>query len=345
MSKVLSQEEIDMLVAAIAEGELKPKEQTSLSVTPSALKEEKVIRPYDFKTPDKLNKEQLRNLGFVYEDFARFVSNSMAAYLRTHVELSHAKTDQVPYGDLIYGDVEKTGSKPKPLIIALFGLNPMVGNGILQLDLPLVFCIVDRMMGGPGWTKQKIRDLTPLEREMVVEIFNKILYTFREAWIKVRELSPKVVALESDPRLVPRAVPFHEVMVRTIFGMKIGESFGLMKLAVPHFILAPLLSKLQETEEETRSIEVVLKDQTEYLKRFGRIRISLTAELGVAEMSAKELIELQDGDVVVLEQETDQPIRIKVGGQVKFLGRLGMVKNLRGVQITEVLREVLEENG
>lgn len=339
MSKVLSQDEIDMLVSAIAEKELQGTGDAA------AIKEEKVTRLYDFKTPEKLNKEQLRNLGYVYEDFARFVSNAMAAYLRVHVELSHAKTDQVPYGDLIYGDVEKTSGKPKGSIIALFALAPMVGNGILQLDLSLAFCIVDRMLGGPGWVKQRIRDLTPLEREMVIEVFNKILFTFRDAWSKVRELSPKVVALESDPRLVPRAVPFHEIMVRTIFGMKIGESFGLMKLAVPHFILVPLLNKLQEGQQQNKVMEVDLSDHVEHLKRFGRIKVTLTAELGVSDVSAGDLISLQTGDVVVLSQDTEEPIQLKVGNRLKFLGRLGIVKNQKAVQITELVREVLEENG
>ena len=340
MSKVLSQEEIDMLVSAIGERELKSKDQ--VESIQGIKKEEKSVRPYDFKTPEKLAKEQLRNLGFVYEDFARFVSNSMAAYLRTHVELSHAKTDQITYGDLIYGDVDKTGNKSKPVIITLFSLTPMVGNGILQLDLPLAFCIVDRMLGGPGWVKQKMRDLTPLEREMVIEVFNKILFTFRDAWMKVRELSPKVVALESDPRLVPRAVAFHEIMVRTIFGMKIGESFGLMKLAVPHFILSPLLNKLQETQQQMRSSDVAVVEHEGYMKRLGSIRVQLTAELGVTDISAGELIGLQTGDVVALNQETTDPIKIKTGNCLKFLGRLGTVKNQKAVQITELVREVQE---
>lgn len=338
MSKILSQQEIDMLVSALSSGQL----AEAPPATPGREVQEKVIKSYDFRAPEKLSREHLHLLNTISEDFSRFVSNALSAYLRTHLEVSIAKTDQLPYGELVYGEMEKAANKPKPGVIVLFSVSAL-GSGILQMDLPLVFSIIDRMMGGPGWAQTKVRELTSLEKEMTTEIFNKILHSFREVWLPVKEFTPRVTVLESDPRLIPRVVPFHEVMVRTIFGVKLGETFGLMKLAVPYLLLLPLLNKLLE-EGGAHKVPVEKRGKEAVLTWLGRIRLPVTAELGAATISTKELLELKPGYVVTLDKDADGEVTVKVGTRAKFLGKLGTVGEARAVQLTSIVREEIEEN-
>lgn len=69
MSDILSQEEIDALLAALSRGE----------VDADSLRQEqtkKKIRLYDFRRPNKFSKDQLHTLQVIFENYSRSVSTS-----------------------------------------------------------------------------------------------------------------------------------------------------------------------------------------------------------------------------------------------------------------------------
>lgn len=91
MPDVLSQNEVDSLLKALASGELSAEEVKS---------EENVkVKPYDFTRPSKFSKEQIRTLEMVHENFARGVSNYLSARLRTFVDITKSSTDQITYNE------------------------------------------------------------------------------------------------------------------------------------------------------------------------------------------------------------------------------------------------------
>ena len=61
MGEVLSQNEIDNLLAALSSGELDAEEMHDTS--------DKQVKNYDFKRPTKFSKEHLRTLEIIYEHY------------------------------------------------------------------------------------------------------------------------------------------------------------------------------------------------------------------------------------------------------------------------------------
>ena len=68
MSDVLSQSEIDNLLAALSTGELDVEEMSRA--------DEKKVKDYDFKRPAKFSKEHLRTLEIIYEHYGRLLSTT-----------------------------------------------------------------------------------------------------------------------------------------------------------------------------------------------------------------------------------------------------------------------------
>jgi Flagellar motor switch protein len=66
---VLSQDEIDKLLQALKSGELSAEE---------IKREEKKVKPYDFKRPSKFSKEHVRVFDMIHENFARAVSTYLS---------------------------------------------------------------------------------------------------------------------------------------------------------------------------------------------------------------------------------------------------------------------------
>ncbi|MDE6517694.1 MAG: flagellar motor switch protein FliM, partial [Acetatifactor sp.] len=74
MGEVLSQNEIDNLLAALSAGEL--------DVDKIQDEEEKQVKNYDFNRPAKFSKEHLRTLEIIYEHYGRLISTNLQVYLR-----------------------------------------------------------------------------------------------------------------------------------------------------------------------------------------------------------------------------------------------------------------------
>jgi flagellar motor switch protein FliM len=76
VSDVLSQGEIDALLAAIAAGDVDAGSLTERVDGPQ-------VRPFDFRRPNKFAREQLRTLEMLHENFCRQASTELSAQLQS----------------------------------------------------------------------------------------------------------------------------------------------------------------------------------------------------------------------------------------------------------------------
>ncbi len=149
MTEVLSQEEIDQLLTAISSGDIETEEIHQAT-------DQRKIKIYDFKRPDKFSKEQIRTVSIMHETFARLTTTafrrSCAAWFRCHV----ASVDQLTYEEFIR-------SIPNPTTLAVINMDPLKGSAILEIDPAITFSIIDRLFGGQGEGTKVSRDLTDIE--------------------------------------------------------------------------------------------------------------------------------------------------------------------------------------
>ena len=82
MGEVLSQSEIDNLLAALNNGELDMDQMQDNG--------DKQIKDYDFKRPAKFSKEHLRTLEIIYEHYGRLISTNLPVYLRKNIQVQVA---------------------------------------------------------------------------------------------------------------------------------------------------------------------------------------------------------------------------------------------------------------
>lgn len=72
MGEVLSQSEIDNLLAAFSSGELDADQMQE--------PEEKQVKNYDFSRPTKFSKEHLRTLEIIFEHYSRLISTNLPVF-------------------------------------------------------------------------------------------------------------------------------------------------------------------------------------------------------------------------------------------------------------------------
>lgn len=330
MTEVLSQSEIDALLAALSSGEMNAEELKKDE-------KEKRVKVYDFKRALRFSKDQIRSLTRIHENFARLLTTYFSAQLRTFVQISVASVDQLPYEEFIR-------SIPKMTTLNIFSASPLEGRMVMELNPNIAYAMLDRLLGGNGNTPAMVGTLTEIETRLIERIFNKALETFREAWQSVIELSPHLEALETNPQFMQIVSPNETVAVIS-FSTKIGENSGMINLCLPHVVLEPIMPKLSAhywlTTEKKKShpgVEEALKEQLK------QTMIPLRAVLGTSTISVSEFLNLAQGDVIQLEQSPDDQIVIKVGEKPKFLGQPGTIKGRLAIQIQEVLIEGGEDH-
>ena len=96
MSDILDQTDIDALLAAVDSGAIE--EEASSGQLFSRHRRDLVsveIRPYDFKRPERVSKEQMRSLETLHESFGRIFGAAISGFIRTIVEVKVATTEQM----------------------------------------------------------------------------------------------------------------------------------------------------------------------------------------------------------------------------------------------------------
>ena len=326
---VLSQNEIDALLAALSSGEMDAEE----------LKKEesqKRVRVYDFKRAVRFSKDHIRSLTRIHENFARYLTTYFSAQLRTFVQINVVQVEQLPYDEFIR-------SIPKMTILNIFEAEPLEGRMVLEVHPNVAFAMLDRLLGGTGSAPSKIGTLTEIENIIMEKIFSRALETLQEAWKTVLDIEPRLEALETNPQFMQIVSP-NETIALISLSTKIGDTTGMINLCIPHVVIEPIMSKLSVhhwfvSQKKTRSPdEVHLLEQ-----RVHKAKLPIVAELGTSQISVQEFLNLAVGDVITLQKKTDSGLEIKVGGKLKFIGSPGTVRDRMAVQIDEIVSEGVEE--
>ncbi len=321
--KVLSQWEIDSL---LGNGDILPGQEIRTPPAPA-----KIVRPYDFRRPDKFSKEHLRALQVIHESFARGAASSLSSYLRTGVQIRLSSIEQAVYGEY----VEQLQT---PTVVNIVTAEPLPGPLIIEINLGLAFAFMDRLLGGTGRIQQKAREVTDIELLLLRTIVKSLLLSLREAWSQLSAVTPNLDDLSFNPETVQAALP-GDVGVLLLFEVRFGDTSSTVTMFVPYALLEPVIEKLSAQMWFSGIHKETLAGQEEIRRQLEKVEVPFVVNLGVTRVSIKEFLGLQEGNVIRLDTSADQELEVRVGGKQKYWARPGRVGRSLGVVITRVSQE------
>ncbi|MEG6520932.1 flagellar motor switch protein FliM [Desulfotomaculum sp. 1211_IL3151] len=328
MSKeVLSQGEIDSLLAAMLSGEVSQEAIES--------KEEKKYKSYDFRRPNKFTKEQLRTLQVLHEGYARLLSNFLSGYLRTPITIEIASIGQFTYEEFI-------NSVPSPTVMTIFSLAPLKGSALLETNLQFLFPIIDLQFGGPGEMPGKVRELTDIELSVSNKIIKQLLDHLTISWKDTMSVTPRIESIDANPHLHQLMSP-NDIVVVITFSTGVGsEVRGLINVCLPYSLLDPILSKFSMASQFTRPTE---QEQSELMALeywLGESDVAIRVIMGNADLSVKDFLQLQVGDVLPLDRGFTQDLDMQIDDELKYKVQVGTVGQSLAVQVTSLAEEAWE---
>ena len=268
---------------------------------------------YDFKHPARVNKDQLRTLENLHDSFARLLSSTLSGAMRAVVDVDTAFVDQTTYAEFIM-------SLSNPACSYQFTLNPTGGQAIMDIAMPIVCGMVDRVHGGKGSPKGvEARQVTPIEMGVMAKIVKRAVEDLEATWEPIVRAEISDIELETNPEFM-QITAASEIVILLAFEINATNMSGLISLCYPFFTLEPILPRLgQPSYVRTRRQDRQTQGQHNRLL-LGGMDLPAVAELGRARISASEADALQEGDVIRLSTRTTDPVRLYVGGKAKFLG-------------------------
>ena len=90
MADILSQDEVDLLLGAVAKGEVEVEEGEVARST-----DDQQLSAYDFRRPDRISKDQLKGLQSHFEAYGRELSIVLPPFLRTVVRVDLVSLEEL----------------------------------------------------------------------------------------------------------------------------------------------------------------------------------------------------------------------------------------------------------
>ena len=325
MAEVLSQSQIDALLAAAQSGAMDldaPAEETS----------EKKYRKYDFYSPRKFTKDRLKMLNSIFENYSRVINSRINAMLHSTCEIAVESVEEQRYNEF-------SNALRDSDVLALVKIDQEALQEetpiLVHMDTTVLLTMMDRLMGGEGEPDDSLEseyNLTDVELKMYADLMSDLMEVLGQSWENYMSIDFEYVRTEVNPTMV-QLIGFDETVV--IVGIQINfpnNSSGRMSICLPGVMLANIFAEIGKNNTRRTSGE----DKSEEI--FDSLRdtdLEIIAELGRTHLLLSDIYHLNVGDVVNIKQPKDTPIFLNIGGRRWFDGRMGVYNKQKAVKIGE----------
>jgi flagellar motor switch protein FliM len=317
-NQILTQEEIDALLSAMARGDVDLEQRPEQDVEAA---------PYNLMSQNIVLRDQFSALEKVYDNFIRIMQHTLLSSMQRNITIEFVSTEMVKYQEFI-------SAFSSPTSFNLFGVSSLVGNGLLAIESNLVFSLIDCMFGGEGRPSSQVRDFTQIEQRMIKKFAIELLVRFEESWSTVYPIKIELKKTETKPEFV-QLVPPGDVMLIVVFVLRVQEFSGNFHIALPYRMLEPIKEKLSPMYLRDKDLHPTWRPQLKELLK--DIHVTVIAELGRTQQTLRELINLQVEDVIQLKAGPEDLISISVDQVPKYLGYPGIIKGNRAVEIAKLI--------
>lgn len=322
MPEVLTQSQIDALLSELA----------GQSEAPSVFTDEKKVRPYNFRNPKKLTKDQQKVLRSMGEVFARHLASYLAGMTRTYCEVLVVSLEEHPY-------MEYNNALPDMQVTGVLESNLLKNAMLLDVSNTLTFALIERMFGGAIVDREPPeREFTDIEVALMERIVRRVTALFQEAWTFWPDATVSVRQVETNTRFI-KSVAMDDMVTTLVLSVSLGPVKGTITCCLPCMGLLPLLEAAVVAQsgtthsDDAEAVAAASESRGALLSRLQDATAEVSGILGWTTMSMREVLDLQPGDVIRLDQPVGSPVVITVNGKKWFFGAPGTRKNKMALRI------------
>lgn len=326
MAQVLSQDEVDALLNAVNDDDSDDLLGDGGDFD-SDDDEDENIQTYDLTNQDRVIRGRMPILEIIYERFIRSFRVSLSNSLRKISTISMISTDLLKFGEFV-------NTLPIPSCMCIMRFNELRGPALLVFESKLAYAIIDSFFGGTDrpFTKIEGKEFTQIELSFMKKVMDMAINDLEEAWAPVHRIDAQYLRTEINPQFVG-VVPPSDVIIATTLEVEFESASGTIMIVVPYSTIEPIKQKLSSSFQTDNDMADSIWTQAmneHIMDTFA----TLVVKLGEAEMTVGDLVTLEKGDILPLNQEASGEVSIDVEGVEKMKCLMGVYKGNRAIQVT-----------
>lgn len=275
--------------------------------------------------------ERLPMLEIVFDRLVRLSTTSLRNFTSDNVEIALDSISSVRFGDYI-------DSIPLPAILTVVRAEEWDNFGLLTVDAPLIYSIIDVLLGGrrgvttvPG----EGRSFTTIEMALARRMIEIILNDIERAFEPLTPVQLKLERLETNPRFATISRPANAaILIELKIDME-GRG-GKVEILLPHATIEPIRGQL---------LQMFMGE------KFGRDTIwegHLATEIHAADteieavlhewqMPLSRVLNLAAGETIMFDRAPGDPVALRCGEVKLTEAQMGHIGRNVSVRVTRPL--------
>ncbi len=308
--ELLSQEEINLLLKTLGKEEEKKGEA-----------EEEKVKPLDLSLFEHISAGRIPGLELILEKWINGLRRGLASLVITVPGIFKESVGIVRFGEF-------TAKLPLPCAIGLFNIEPLRGICLLAIDPKLIYMVVSSVFGGSAKPYRiEGRDFTRIEMRLIQRFLNICYQELEIAWSTLMDVKINPVGIETNPALLTMSRA-KEKFILLKLALVIEGNEGHIQLAIPEASISPYRDILKGSAD-MKSREF----RSSILRNFYKVPLGIEVVLGRTTISFKQLMELKEGDTLILNKPIKEPLEVRVQNKFRVLAFLGQTGSKKAIKI------------
>lgn len=293
---------------------------------------------YDFSSPRKFTKDKLKLLSSVFENYARLITSQVSGIYRVSTEVTvnrvwecryHEFVDTLHENDSMALAEIVSGEKSKAKIPFLMYITP-----------GFVLTLISHMLGGADSVNEVEEGYrySDVERALYKRIAGQLIGALKDGFSSYVHMEFELQQIWQNPSMF-QDIGLDEAV--GIVSMQVDMD-GTGKEEIRICIPGTLLERIFRIMDSQRQTGKGYADEDNRETIMGHLRkglLPMSAQLATVELSLNDIYQLHPGDIIDLGKSKDSEVRLYVGKQPWFYGKMGLCKKNVTVRISRRVGE------
>lgn len=277
-------------------------------------RQEAVVLRYDLVGASYSQRHDYPGLDLLHETFTLELATALQRETKQEAVFLPQRPDILNFSEVY-------ASLAAPCSVIVLEVSGLACTGLLVVEPTLMLHFIDLLMGGPGGLVDAgelltARTFTNTERHLIRRLVEFVHHGFRSAWQEICPLGLRMLRAEVDPRHAALFMPGDRVAEFRV-DVEWGEVVGDLRLVLPMAALRPFERDLARTAVSPPS-PAATTWQGALRNVMDEVEVDLTAVLGRAELTLRQLLELRCGDLIRLDRDPHGTLELLVEGEPKL---------------------------
>lgn len=276
---------------------------------------------YDFAAAARVDQPLRAGLNIWARRSAELFVEHWADFSQSEIHVTPANVDGVSFADAQAG-----WSKLCQGVAVSFGNDDTTGL-LVSENIDLLVLLLDVLGGATDGPDN--RQLTPIEIDLANLIFEATAASFGNGWVGLEALNVEVAQLEEEPCRSRMFSADEEVLISGL-RVQLGEATAVIQMVLERDKTRTLLGVEQPIATEVDRAKTIASESVFQLE------VEICAELGRTKVDMADLVAVEAGDILILDQCVDMPLNVLANGCQVFQAWPGKRANQIALQIESI---------